>query len=172
MLKTDSHAFILHERNLHNKVWLAEVSMPTGMPCTLERTLQKEGELINVPGGAISSSFYPRHHTPNVVYVYTRKNIIAQKAIALIKEDMFALSRGSAGITKTAGALRPDFHTNFIADSTPALFEYSSQANIEVIVTGDKISKNSQNTIGPGAVTKVKKSAASLYCPAIEAVKL
>jgi len=45
----------------------------------------------------------------------------------------------------------------FISGSIPAILEYMHHPSIEVILIGDKISKNSKITIGSEAIAKIKQ---------------
>lgn len=176
MLKEERHAFILHQVNLHNKVLSADLSQQINVSDdTIRRDLQQladDGKIIKVHGGALSPSFHSGHHTPKEVYGYKQKNIIAQKAVSLIKDGMFVLSGGGTTIIELARALPPGLHATFISGSIPALFEYSSHPNIEVIAIGDKISKNSKITVGPEAISKIKEIKADLCFLGVNAMNL
>ena len=56
-----------------------------------------------------------------------------------------------------AWALPPSMSATFISGSILAIFEYTNHPNINVIVSGDKISKNSKITIGPEAVARIRQ---------------
>ena len=176
MLKEERHAFILHQVNLHNKVLSADLSQQINVSDdTIRRDLQQladDGKIIKVHGGALSPSFHSGHHTPKELYGYKQKNIIAQKAVSLIKDGMFVLSGGGTTIIELARALPPALHATFISGSIPALFEYSSHPNIEVIAIGDKISKNSKITVGPEAISKIKEIKADLCFLGVNAMNL
>jgi DeoR/GlpR family transcriptional regulator of sugar metabolism len=176
MLKEERHAFILHEVNLHNKVLSADLSQQINVSDdTIRRDLQQladDGKIIKVHGGALSPSFHSGHHTPKELYGYKQKSIIAQKAVSLIKDGMFILSSGGTTIIELARALPPALHATFISGSIPALFEYSSHPNIEVIAIGDKVSKNSKITVGPEAISKIKEIKADLCFLGVNAINV
>lgn len=176
MLKTERHAFILHQVNLHNKVLSTDLSQQINVSDdTIRRDLQQlsdEGRIIKVHGGALSPSFHFGHHTSKEVYSYSQKKIIAQKAVSLIEDGMFVLTGGGTTIIELARALPPNLHATFISGSIPALFEYSSHPNIEVIAIGDKISKNSKITVGLEAISKIKELKADLCFLGINAISL
>jgi DeoR/GlpR family transcriptional regulator of sugar metabolism len=125
-----------------------------------------------VHGGALSPSFHFGHHTSKDVYGYSQKRIIAQKAVSLIKDGMFVLTGGGTTIIELARALPANLHATFISGSIPALFEYSSHPNIEVIAIGDKISKNSKITVGLEAISKIKELKADVCFLGINAISL
>jgi DeoR/GlpR family transcriptional regulator of sugar metabolism len=176
MLKMERQAFILHQVNLHNKVLSADLSQQINVSDdTIRRDLQQladDGKIIKVHGGALSPSFHNGHHTSREVYGYTQKRIIAQKAASIIKDGMFVLTGGGTTIIELARALSPTLHATFISGSIPALFEYSSHPNIEVIAIGDKISKNSKITVGLEAISKIRELKVDLCFLGVNAISL
>ena len=174
MLKRERQAYILHHVNLHNKVLSTDLSQHINVSDdTIRRDLQElaeAGKLIKVHGGALSSSFHIGHHTSREVYSYTQKKIIARKAASLIEDGMFVLTGGGTTIIELAKALPPDLHATFISGSIPAIFEYMNHPNIEVIVIGDKISKNSKITVGLEAISRIRQIKADLCFLGINAI--
>lgn len=161
MLKSERQAYILHQVNLHNKVLLADLSDQVSVSNdTIRRDLQELadlGKVIKVHGGALSPSFHNGHQSNKEVYAYQQKKIIAKKAASLIKDGMFVMTGGGTTLIEMARALPKDLHATFISGSIPALFEYSSHPNIEVIAIGDKVSKNSKITVGSEAISKIRE---------------
>jgi DeoR/GlpR family transcriptional regulator of sugar metabolism len=176
MLKMERHSFILRQVNLHNKVLSTDLARQISVSDdTIRRDLQQladEGKIIKTHGGALSLSFHHGHNTSREVYGYTQKRIIAQKAVSLIENGMFVLTGGGTTILELAKALPPNLHATFISGSIPALFEYSNHPNIEVIVIGDKIAKNSKITVGLEAISKIKELKVDLCFLGINAVSL
>ena len=172
----ERQAFILHQINLHNKVLSADLSEQISVSNdTIRRDLQQlseEGKIIKVHGGALSPSFHNGHHSCKEVYGYTQKKMIAQKAVSLIKDGMFILTSGGTTIIELARALPPDLNATFISGSIPALFEYIKHPNIEVIVIGDKISKNSKITVGSEAISKIKELKVNMCILGVNAINL
>lgn len=165
MLKKERQSFILREINLHNKVLLSDLSNTIDVSeDTLRRDLielSDEGKIIKVHGGALSKSFH-RSLSSNHVYSLSQKKIIAKKAAGLIKNGMFVLTTGGTTIIELAKALPHDLTATFITGSIPAAYEYIHHPNIEVIFIGDKISKNSQLSVGGEAITKIRQIKADL----------
>jgi DeoR/GlpR family transcriptional regulator of sugar metabolism len=176
MLKRERQAYILHQVNLHNKVLSADLSVHINVSDdTIRRDLQElaeAGKLIKVHGGALSPSFHNGLHTSKEVYSYQQKKIIAQKAASLIKDGMFVLTGGGTTIIELARALPQSLHATFISGSIPAIYEYMNHPNIDVIVIGDKISKNSKITVGLEAVSKIRQLKADLCFMGINALNL
>lgn len=176
MLKRERQAYIIHQVNLHNKVLSADLSHHINVSDdTIRRDLQElaeAGKIIKVHGGALSPSFHNGHHTSREVYSYQQKKIIAQKAISLIKDGMFVLTGGGTTIIELARALPASMHATFISGSIPAIFEYMNHPNIDVIVIGDKISKNSKITVGLEAISRIRQLKADLCFLGINALNL
>jgi DeoR/GlpR family transcriptional regulator of sugar metabolism len=142
---------------------------------TIRRDLQElaeEGKLIKVHGGALSPSFHHGNLSSKEVYSYTQKRIIAQKAASLIKDGMFVLTGGGTTILELAKALPTDLHATLISGSIPAIYEYMNHPNIDVIVIGDKISKNSKITVGLEALSRIRQIRADLCFLGINAINL
>jgi DeoR/GlpR family transcriptional regulator of sugar metabolism len=176
MLKRERQAYILHQVNLHNKVLSADLSQHINVSDdTIRRDLQElaeAGKIIKVHGGALSPSFHHGHHTSKEVYSYVQKKIIAQKAVSLIKPGMFVLTGGGTTIIELARALPSHLHATFISGSIPAVFEYMNHPNIDVIVIGDKISKNSKITVGLEAISRIRQLKADLCFLGINAINI
>jgi DeoR/GlpR family transcriptional regulator of sugar metabolism len=176
MLKRERQAFILHQINLHNKVLSTDLSHHIAVSDdTIRRDLQElaeAGKLIKVHGGALSPSFHHSNQPSKDIYSYTQKQIIAQKAASLVKDGMFVLTGGGTTIIELAKALPTDLHATFISGSVPAVYEYMNHPNIDVIVIGDKISKNSKITVGLEAISRIRQLRADLCFLGINAINL
>ncbi|MFT3904038.1 MAG: DeoR/GlpR family DNA-binding transcription regulator [Niabella sp.] len=158
MLKKERQSYILHQLNLHNKVLNADLGNALGVSeDTVRRDLQElcdAGKLIKVHGGALSTAFSEVHFSgrENAVYAKAHKNKIAQKAITLIKDGMFVLTGGGTTILEMASNLPPQLRATFLTGSVAAMNIYATYPNIETIVVGGKLSKDSRITIGSFAI--------------------
>ena len=178
MLKRERQAYILHQVNLHNKV--LSNSLSTEMKVsedTIRRDLQElseTGKLIKVHGGALSQSFDKLNQTNGSgrVYAQSDKQIIAAKAVSLIRNGMFVLTGGGTTIIELAHSLPKDLNATFISGSIPAVVEYMKHPNIDVIVLGDKLSKTSKITIGADALSRIKSIRADICFLGINAISL
>ena len=161
MLKKERQAFILHQVNLHNKVLSSSLCTDINVSeDTIRRDLQEladDGKVIKVHGGALSHSFNHVYFSTNGVYSQNQKQLIAKKAIALITNGMFVLTSGGTTIIEMARCLPPQLRATFISGSIPAILEYMHHPNIEVILIGDRISKNSKITVGSEAIAKIRQ---------------
>lgn len=176
MLKRERQAYILHQVNLHNKVLSNSLSTEMNVSeDTIRRDLMElneNGKLIKVHGGALSRSFDKITQPLNGIYAQNSKQIIAQKAISLIKDGMFVLTGGGTTVIEMAQMLPPSLHATFISGSIPAIVEYMVHPNIDVIVLGDKLSKTSKITIGADAIARIKSIRADLCILGINSISL
>jgi DeoR/GlpR family transcriptional regulator of sugar metabolism len=166
MLKKERQAYILHQVNLHNRVLSSSLCTEINVSeDTIRRDLQElaeEGKVIKVHGGALSQSFNQVHFPSNGVYSLNQKKKIAQKAIGLISNGMFILTSGGTTIMEMARSLPLQLKATFISGSIPAILEYMHHPHIEVILIGDKISKNSKITVGSEAIAKIRQVKADI----------
>lgn len=177
MLKRERQAYILNQVNLHNKVLSTDLSQHIQVSDdTIRRDLQElaeAGKLIKVYGGALSPSFHNSHDQASMeVYSNIQKKFIAQKAASLIKEGMFVLTGGGTTIIELARALPSSLRATFICGSIPAIYEYMHHPNIDVIVIGDKVSKNSKITVGEEAISRIRQLRADICFLGINALNL
>jgi DeoR/GlpR family transcriptional regulator of sugar metabolism len=161
MLKKERQAFILHQINLHNRVLSSTLSSEISVSeDTIRRDLQElaeEGKLIKVHGGALSHSFNQVYYPSQQVYSVNHKKTIAQKAASLIKDGMFVLTSGGTTILELARTLPESLKATFISGSIPAVLEYMNHPNIDIVLIGDKVSKNAKMTFGADAITKIQQ---------------
>jgi DeoR/GlpR family transcriptional regulator of sugar metabolism len=166
MLKKERQAYILHQVNLHNKVLSSSLCTEINVSeDTIRRDLQElaeEGKVIKVHGGALSYSFNQVYFPTNGVYSQNQKKTIAQKAISYIANGMFVLTSGGTTIIEMARTLPPQLKATFISGSIPVILEYMHHPNIDVILIGDKISKNSKITVGSEAIAKIRQVKADI----------
>ena len=159
MLKEERHNYILHQINLHNKVLSSSLSEQIQVSeDTIRRDLlelAQEGKIVKVHGGALSKSFNPVAATTGNVYALEEKRIIARKALDFIKDGMFILTTGGTTITELARILPNHLQATFITVSLSAATEFTNHPNIEVVILGDKLSKNSKITVGADTILKI-----------------
>ncbi len=174
MLKRERQAYIVHQVNLHNKVLSNTLSSEIDVSeDTIRRDLQdlsEKGKLIKVHGGALSLSFNSSSYPSNKIYAHTNKRIIAEKAARLVRNGMFVLTGGGTTIIELARALPLSLNATFISGSIPAIVEYMQHPNIEVIVIGDKLSRNSKITQGADALARIKSIKPDLCFLGINAI--
>jgi DeoR/GlpR family transcriptional regulator of sugar metabolism len=174
MLKQERQAFILHQVNLHNQVLSAGLSQELDVSeDTIRRDLQEladNSKLIKVHGGALSLSFSDYHYPSTPIYAHAQKKLIARKAAALIQNDMFVLTTGGTTLIELARHLPPNLKATFISGSLPVALEYTHHPLIEVILIGDKVSKNSRITVGGEAISKIRQIKADICFLGVNAI--
>lgn len=166
MLKKERHAYILHQLNLHNKVLSVDLCSEIAVSeDTIRRDLQelsKAGKLIKVHGGALSMAFNEVPFDSLNVYSQSQKKIIADKAQRLIKSGMFILTSGGTTILEMIRSLPPHLKVTVMTGSIPVVNACMSHPNLEVVVIGDKLSKDSKITVGAEAIERISHVNADL----------
>jgi len=176
LLKKERQAFILNRLNLHNKVLNANLCEDMEVSeDTVRRDLQElanAGKLIKVHGGALSLAFSEVHTRSQTIYSQSQKVIIAEKAISLIKRNMYVLTSGGTTILEMARHLPPQLRATFITGSIPALNAYMTHPHINVIAVGDRVNKESKITAGASTIEKIKEVNADLCLLGTNAIDL
>lgn len=175
MLKEERQAYILHQVNLHNKVLSSHLSEQMQVSeDTIRRDLHElaqDGKVTKVYGGALSNSFHVGI-TSKDVYSLEEKKRIALKAIRLIQDGMFVFTTGGTTIIELARLLPKDLQATFITPSLPAALEYSNHPKLEVVIVGDRISKNARMSVGGEAVKKIQSVQADLCILGVNAIDI
>jgi DeoR/GlpR family transcriptional regulator of sugar metabolism len=165
MLKKERQEFILHQLNLHNKILCADLSNKMGVSDdTIRRDLQElaiQDKLIKVHGGALSKSFHTAFDR-KMVYNLEDKHIIAQKTASLVQSGMYILTSGGTSILEFAKSLDSNLNATFFTCSLNAAIEFAHHPSIEVVMIGDKVSKDSMLTTGASAVQTIESVQADL----------
>jgi len=174
MLKPERQAHILHQVNLHNQVLSASLSLELDVSeDTIRRDLQELADnqkLIKVHGGALSLSFNDYHHPTTSIYAHAQKKLIARKAASLIQNDMFITTTGGTTLIELARHLPQNLKATFISGSLPVALEYCHHPLIDVILIGDKVSKNSRITVGGEAIARIRQIKADICFLGVNAI--
>lgn len=142
---------------------------------TIRRDLQElseAGQLIKVHGGALSNAFNQLQFEPANVYSRADKRTIAIKALQLIKNGMFILTSGGTTILELIRSLPPQLKITVMTGSIPVVNACMAQPNIDVVVIGDKLSKDSKITVGAEAIAKINQVNADLCFLGTNAIDL
>lgn len=132
---------------------------------TVRRDLQELGDagrLIKVHGGALSNAFSQVQFKPQNVYSLPHKRIIATKAINLIKDGMFILTSGGTTILEMIRNLPVSLKATIMTGSIPVVNACLMHPSLEVIVVGDRLSRDSKITVGSYAVARINQVNADL----------
>ncbi|MBL7768064.1 MAG: DeoR/GlpR transcriptional regulator [Flavipsychrobacter sp.] len=174
MLKKERQAYILQKINLHNKILSGVISEEMSVSQdTIRRDLaelEQVGKVIKVHGGAMSPSFHYQTWSFDDIYARDAKKEIARKAVTLIEDGMVVVTTGGTTIIELAKVLPTNLKATFFCGSVPAICEYMKHPNIEIIVIGDKLSKNSRITVGHQAIEQIRSLRADLCFLGINAI--
>lgn len=174
MLKKERQAYILRRLDLHNKVLSSNLSAEMKVSeDTIRRDLQElseEGKIIKVHGGALSRSYNFMYERDNIVYSHAGKKRIAAKAAGLVSDGMIVMTSGGTTVREIAEALPPDLQATFVTGSVPAALAFMQHPGIEVILIGDRISKQSKITVGGDAVSQICSIQADLCILGVNAI--
>jgi len=154
MLKEERQAYIIHQINLHNKVLSTDLSLQLNVSeDTIRRDLNElaeSGKVIKVYGGALSKSFQLPFQEGNV-YAKEGKKEIASKAISLLQNGMTVLIGGGTTMIELARLVPNDLQCTFFTISPLVALELAEKENLEVILLGGKLSRNT-NIVGGAQV--------------------
>ncbi len=158
MLKEERQAYIIHQINLHNKVLSTDLSLQLNVSeDTIRRDLNElaeNGKLTKVYGGALSKSFqFPFQEGD--VYAKEGKKEIAGKAISLIQSGMTVLIGGGTTMIELARLIPNDLQCTFFTISPLVALELAEKENLEVILLGGKLSRNTNIVSGSQVINEL-----------------
>ena len=166
MLKKERQAYILHQLNLHNKVLSGDLCAEIAVSeDTIRRDLQElseAGRLIKVHGGALSMAFNEVQFRPANVYSQSQKKIIVSKALQLLEDGMFVLTTGGTTILELIRSLPSHLKLTIVTGSIPVINACLGHPRLEVMVIGDKLSRDAKITVGAEAIQKISHVNADL----------
>ncbi|WP_018479450.1 DeoR/GlpR family DNA-binding transcription regulator [Pontibacter roseus] len=160
MLKEERQAFIIKQINLHNKVLSSDLSLKLNVSeDTVRRDLNElaeSGQILKVHGGALSKSFhYP--FSQSEVYAKESKKEVARKVINLLKDGMSVLVGGGTTMIEVARMIPDTLRSTFFTVSPLVALELAERSNINVILLGGQLSKNSHIMIGAQVVNQLSE---------------
>ncbi|HTQ65764.1 MAG TPA: DeoR/GlpR family DNA-binding transcription regulator [Puia sp.] len=160
MLKEERLDFIIKQLKSNPSVKLGQLSEALKVSeYTIRRdieTLDKNGLLTKVRGGAIPHSPIAHSFKERIHIDEKEKLIIAQKALSFIRPGSTILLDGGTTTYTLAGIL--DIPMTVITNNIPIAALLASRANMEVIVTGGKILAESQVAAGEYAIRMLEQS--------------
>ena len=159
MLKEERQAFIMRQINLHNKVLSTDISnMLSISEDTVRRDLKEmaeDGKILKVHGGAIGRSFHYPFNTSNTVYAQSAKQLIAQKTVKLLKNDMVVLTGGGTTMIELAKSIPDSLRSTFFTISPLVALELVEHRNLTVISIGGQLSPSSHVHIGASVINQL-----------------
>ena len=152
MLKEERHQFILNEVSVRSRVLLSDLSDRIGISTDTVRRdvieLDELGKLNKVHGGAVSLGYNSSSVKNKKIFQFEKKIVIAEKAIALLKDDNVILMGGGTTNLELARLLPPKLKLTIFTPSLPIAVQLLNLPNVEVVFIGGKISKEAQICIG------------------------
>jgi len=166
MIKEERQRLILREVNLHNKVLTADLSALLNVSHdTINRDLKElidSDKVLKVHGGAMSKFFATPFLKDTEIYAKEEKQVIAGKALGLIKNDMVILTEGGTTMIELAKAIPASLRVTFFTISPQVAITLSDHINLEVITIGGKLNKNANLHIGPSVINDLSGIKADL----------
>ena len=159
MLKEERQRIILNEVELHNRVQLTDIAEELDVSIdTIRRDvkeLDSENRLRKVHGGAISLGFTTYSPKRNSVYALDEKNIIAEKAAKLLKQNSVVLIDGGTTCLELARLLPAELKLTCFTLSLPVAMELLHKPNVDTIFIGGQLSKDAQITLGAKTINSL-----------------
>ncbi len=156
MLKEERQQIILNEVRRHNRVLLPDLAELLNMSIDTVRRdikeLHRNKKLKKVHGGAISLGFNNYGLQINEIYNKEEKLTIANKAVTLIKNGQVLLFTGGTTNMELAKLLPLNLHLTCFTPSLPVANQLLTKPNVDIILIGGLLSKDSQISIGGSAI--------------------
>jgi len=152
MIKAERLQLIIEHIRKERKVLLGDLSTLLEVSeDTVRRDIKElsdQGLLKAVRGGAISRSPIPQHFREREHYDVSHKEIIAQKAVKLIKNGQVVLFDSGTSVLAIATHLPRDLQITVVTNSFPVATVLEDHPLIEVIFLGGRLNKSSFSTTG------------------------
>lgn len=160
MLKEERQAYIIHQINLHNKVLSSDLSVELNVSeDTVRRDLNElaeSGKVLKVYGGALSKSYqFPLQDVH--VYAKEAKKEIALKTIKHIQGGMTILLGGGTTMIELARLIPRDLQCTIFTISPLVGLELADKENLDVILLGGKLSRNTNIVSGAQVVNNLSE---------------
>lgn len=156
MLKAERQQVIVNEVRIHNRVLYTDIAELLNVSVdTIRRDIKELSiakKLKKVHGGAISLGFNNYQVENQEIYALENKTRIARKAITLLKSGQVILLSGGTTNMEIARMIPPSLKITCFTPSLPVAVQLMSKSDVEVILIGGKLSKDSQIAIGGCAI--------------------
>jgi len=166
MLKEERHHYILDKIKLNRKVLSSNLSAELHVSeDTIRRDLNElslNGLIKKVHGGALPIDNKAPSYEERSNYNLEEKNIIAKKAVKLIKEGQVIIMSGSTTNLQLAKIIPSDINATIYTYSLPIAIQLTEHPSIEIIFIGGKLNKPAQVTVGLDVVASISQLRADL----------
>ena len=166
MKKKSRQNFILDKLQVANKVQTPQLALDLDVSeDTIRRDLNEmslKGLLTKVHGGAVASIQQLYYYNDNVVKHTEEKNMIAQKAVTLLQDGMSIIITDGTTNLSFARHIPKDFCGTVFTYCLPIAMELTALANVEIILIGGKVEKDTMVTLGNDVSEKFSRIRADL----------
>ncbi len=159
MLKQERQSLIIKEVNIHNKVFLSDLSQKFSVSeDTIRRDLQElanDDKIVKVRGGALSKSYHVYSYEESKIYSYQEKTTIAQKAISLMRDGMIILIGGGSTNLEIARTLPLELDVTFFTIGLSTAMQLAEHPRSETIFIGGQLSKTAKISAGGDTISQL-----------------
>ena len=161
MLKEERQRTILNEVALHNKVLLTDIAEILDVSIDTVRRdvkeLDTDNKLRKVHGGAVALGFTNTTVRNNNIYALEEKKKIAEKAVGMLKDGGVIFIDGGTTCVELARKIPENIKLTCFTMSLPVALELLVKPNVKVILIGGEVSKDSQISLGAGAINQLSE---------------
>jgi DeoR/GlpR family transcriptional regulator of sugar metabolism len=156
MLKEERFQLILQYLQKDNKVVLPELSRLLGVSeDTVRRDIKElsaQKLLKEVRGGAIPHAPGPQDFREREQYAIKKKQIIAKKAVAFLKQGQVIILDSGTSALAVANAIPRDLGITVVTNSFPVVQMLEDRKDVDVFFAGGKLQRESFITSGHDAI--------------------
>ena len=166
MLKEERHLHILDKIKLNRKALSSNLSIELNVSeDTIRRDLNDlsiKGLIKKVHGGALPIETNAPSYGERSQFNLEGKNIIAKKAVSLIKHGQVIIMSGSTTNLQLAKIIPSDINATIYTYSLPIAVQLTKHPSLEIIFIGGKLNKPAQVTFGLDVVSSISQLRADL----------
>ncbi|MBS1915270.1 MAG: DeoR/GlpR transcriptional regulator [Bacteroidetes bacterium] len=147
--KKERKDLILKQVNIHTRLMFDDlVKIIDVSEDTIRRDvneLAEDGKVIRIKGGVMSAAYHYGHDSET--YSQSNKDIIAEKALGLLKDDMIILIGGGTTAREFVKKIPNTLKATFITVNVLTAVELLDKPMIKTIMIGGQLSTYSQMTV-------------------------
>ncbi len=170
--KKERKKLILRQINIHTRLMFADlVKLIDVSEDTIRRDVNEladEGQVIRIKGGAMAASY----HTGQESRTYSQedKSVIAQKTVALLKDDVIVLTGGGTTIREFIKQIPGTLRATFITVNPMTAVALMDKPLIKTIMIGGCLSAYSQMVVSGEVFSSLANIKADLCILGINAI--
>lgn len=147
--KRERKELIAKQVNIHTRLMFSDlVNLIDVSEDTIRRDvneLAEEGQVIRIKGGVMSAAYH--YGQDSETYARSNKQIIAEKALQLLKDDIVVLIGGGTTVREFVKRIPNTLKATFITVNVLTAVELLDKPLIKTIMIGGQVSTYSQMTI-------------------------